>query len=73
LYNLRRYNSERILAADDDGSLTIAIQREQPEDATKWANWQPASERHFYLIMRIYWPKKEALDGTWTPPPVRKF
>jgi hypothetical protein len=55
-----------------DGSLTITIQREQPQDAAEQANWLPAPEGQFYLVMRIYWPEQSALDGTWTPPPVRK-
>jgi len=53
-----------------DGSLTITIQREQPQDADEQANWLPAPEGPFYLVMRIYWPEPAALDGTWTPPPV---
>ena len=54
----------------DDGSLTLAIQHERPRDATEQANWLPAPEGVFYMVMRIYWPRPEALDGTWTPPPV---
>jgi hypothetical protein len=54
----------------DDGSLTITIQREQPQDAAEQANWLPAPEGLFYMTMRIYWPEPAALDGTWTPPPV---
>jgi hypothetical protein len=56
-----------------DGSLTITIQWEQPQDATKRANWLPAPDGPFYLVMRIYWPKEEALNGTWTPPPVNQI
>jgi hypothetical protein len=58
------------LVYGDDGSLTITIQREQPEEAAGKANWLPAPEGPFYLVMRIYWPEQAALDGTWTPPPV---
>jgi hypothetical protein len=32
----------------------------------------PAPEAPFYLVMRIYWPEQVALDGTWTPPPVKQ-
>ena len=60
------------LVYGDDGSLTLTIQREQPEDAAEKANWLPAPEGVFYMVMRIYWPEQTALDGTWTPPPVRK-
>ena len=60
------------LVYGDDGSLTLTIQREQPQDAAEKANWLPAPEGVFYMVMRIYWPEQTALDGTWTPPPVRK-
>ncbi len=53
-----------------DGSLTITIQHQQPQDATERANWLPAPEGPFYLVMRIYWPEQAALDGRWTPPSV---
>jgi hypothetical protein len=56
----------------DDGSLIITVQREQPQDAAEKANWLPAPEGPFYLVMRIYWPEQAVLDGTWTPPPIRK-
>lgn len=56
------------LVYGEDGSLTITIQHEQPEGAEEKANWLPAPDGPFYLVMRIYWPEKEALDGTWTPP-----
>ena len=55
----------------DDGSLTLTIQREQPQDTTEQAKWLRAPEGPFYMTMRIYWPEPAALDGTWTPPPVR--
>lgn len=54
-----------------DGSLTITIQRDEPQDPEARANWLPAPEGPFYLILRIYWPEQTALDGTWTIPPVR--
>lgn len=58
------------LAFGNDDSLTITIQREQPQDATQKANWLPAPEGPFYLVLRLYWPEQAALDGSWTPPPV---
>ena len=59
------------LAYGDDGSLFISIQHDEPSDSTEKANWLPAPEGAFYLVMRIYWPTDDALDGTWTPPAVR--
>lgn len=58
------------LVYGQDGSLTITIQHRQPHDAAEQANWLPAPAGPFYLVMRIYWPEKEALDGSWTPPAV---
>jgi hypothetical protein len=53
---------------DDDGSLTLLVQKDPPEDA--WmANWLPAPDGPFYMTLRLYGPEPEALDGTWAPPP----
>ncbi len=56
----------------EDGSLTIYIQHRQPNNAIEKANWLPAPEGPFYLVLRIYMPEQVALDGTWTPPPVNR-
>ena len=56
------------LVRGEDGSLTITIQHSQPDDLASRANWLPAPEGEFYLTLRLYWPKPEALDGTWKPP-----
>ena len=52
-----------------DGSLTLYIQKDSP-GKEKESNWLPAPNGAFYLVMRLYWPKKEALDGAWKPAPV---
>jgi len=54
----------------DDGRLTITMQHDEPQDPTERANWLPTPEGRFYLALRLYWPKPEALEGTWRPPPV---
>ncbi len=53
----------------EDGSLTIYIQHESPAK-DKESNWLPAPDGPFYMIMRLYWPKPDALDGTCQVPPV---
>ena len=58
------------LVFDDDGSLTVHIQHEEPHSPEGSANWLPAPAGPFYLAMRIYWPGPAALDGTWQPPAV---
>ena len=55
---------------DDDGSLTLTIGHSEPEDK---ANWLPAPEGEFYLIIRLYGAKPEVMAGKWTPPPVRQI
>lgn len=54
-----------------DGSLDIYIQNASP-GPDKEANWLPAPTGEFNLAMRLYSPRREALDGPWTPPPVKK-
>lgn len=58
-------------AKDADGGLTLIIQNESPGKA-KEANWLPAPKGPFSVIMRLYWPKQEALDGKWTAPLVTR-
>lgn len=58
------------LQFNPDGSLDIYIQHEQPEKE-KEPNWLPAPADEFNVIMRIYWPKPEVLEGRWTPPPIQ--
>src|SRR6476619_535102 len=55
-----------------DGSLTIYVQSEEPNDAVQRANWLPAPQGDFSLYVRAYWPKPAVTDGTWTPPAVEK-
>ncbi|MFO0913630.1 MAG: DUF1254 domain-containing protein [Pirellulales bacterium] len=57
-----------------DGSLDIYIQHQSP-GKDKEANWLPAPEGKFVLMMRLYWPKESApsiIDGSWTPPAVKR-
>jgi hypothetical protein len=61
------------LKLNDDGSLTLYIQKDSP-GKDKEANWLPAPDGPIYLVMRLYWPKSEppsilpAGEGTWSPP-----
>ena len=54
----------------DGRSLTVHIQRDEPDTAEGRANRLPTPEGPFSLAMRIYWPEPAALDGTREPPPV---
>jgi hypothetical protein len=72
---LRRYliNSPMLpkLTKDADGGLTLYIQNASP-GGDKEANWLPAPEGPFFMAMRLYWPKQDALDGKWKAPPLTR-
>jgi hypothetical protein len=59
------------LKLNDDGSLTLYVQHKSPGKQRE-SNWLPAPEGNFNLFMRLYWPKPEALKGTWKPPAVTR-
>ncbi len=59
------------LTFNDDGSLTIYIQHESP-GIDKESNWLPSPSNSFNIFMRLYWPKKEILDGVWKTLPIER-
>jgi hypothetical protein len=62
------------LITNADGSVEMYIQAESP-GKDKEANWLPAPNGKFLLVMRLYSPTTTTpsiLDGTWTPPPVKR-
>jgi len=52
---------------DPDGGLTLLVQHDSPGE-DKEANWLPAPSESYFMVMRLYWPKDEALSGKWTAP-----
>jgi hypothetical protein len=72
---MNRYlvNSEMLpsLVPDPDGGYTIFIQNASP-GIEKESNWLPAPKGPFQVVLRLYWPKPDALNGTWqAPKPVK--
>jgi hypothetical protein len=59
------------LVRDADGGITLYVQHDSP-GKDKEPNWLPAPKGPFSIIMRLYWPKSEALDGTWQLPPLQR-
>ncbi|WP_050028433.1 DUF1254 domain-containing protein [Verrucomicrobium sp. BvORR034] len=55
------------LTKDQDGGITLYIQHETP-GKDKEPNWLPAPKGSFFMAMRLYWPKPEALKGEWRAP-----
>ena len=73
---LNRYSlgtKNKALKTNPDGSLTIYVQAEAPSPQQR-DNWLPAPKSaDFSLFLRAYWPKASVLDGSWTPPAVKKI
>jgi hypothetical protein len=55
------------LKTNSDGSIDLRIQHGRPGEA---ANWLPAPDGPFYLVVRSYLPKPEMITGGWRPEPV---
>jgi len=54
-----------------DGSIVVVISHDEPAEGD--VNWLPSPSGGFRLNMRLYGPRKPALNGTWTPPPPVKL
>lgn len=61
------------LVFNADGSLDLFVQSEPPDNDKK-SNWLPVkADQAFQLNARLYWPKPEALNGTWGVPGVERI
>lgn len=59
------------LKTNPDGSIDIYFQNDSP-GKDKESNWLPAPKGEFNLILRVYWPKEEILNGSWKAPGIKK-
>ncbi|ATE63749.1 DUF1254 domain-containing protein [Rhizorhabdus dicambivorans] len=50
------------------GSVRIVMAHDRP---AKGANWLPAPDGRFFVVIRAYRPRQELLDGKWLPQPIR--
>ena len=55
------------LVPDPDGGYTIYVQNASP-GIDRESNWLPAPKGPFQMVLRLYWPKPDALNGTWKAP-----
>lgn len=55
------------LIRDADGGITLNIQHDSPGE-NREPNWLPAPKGPFFMVLREYWPKPEALNGSWKVP-----
>jgi hypothetical protein len=68
-YSIGTYND---MERDKDGNLTIYIQHDSPGKKLE-SNWLPAPNEPFYLCLRLYNARSEALNFDWVPPAVKKM
>jgi hypothetical protein len=59
------------LVFNADGSLDLYLQHGNP-GPDREANWLPAPNTPLSVTMRLYAPRPEVLDGTWSPPALRR-
>ena len=58
------------LVTRPDGSIDIIFSNTDPGDPT--ANWLPTPKGSFGVYLRNYVPQQAALDGSWTPPGIKR-
>ncbi|HUZ91710.1 MAG TPA: DUF1214 domain-containing protein, partial [Methylocella sp.] len=66
---INRYSlgsDDKTLKRNPDGSLTIYLQKDSP-GAGKEANWLPAPEGDYYLILRAYAPGEALIRSQKEP------
>jgi hypothetical protein len=68
---LNRYslNSYSELKNNTDGSVDLYLQNQSP-GPDKESNWLPAPADSFHLVLRLYLPQPQILNGTWQAPGV---
>jgi hypothetical protein len=70
-YTLSQRNQLKVNA---DGSIDLYLQKDNP-GPDKEANWLPTPAAGFIPMLRMFWPKEgppSILDGSWSPPVIRK-
>jgi hypothetical protein len=55
-----------------DGSLTIFMQRDEPQNSGQRANWLPTPAGDFRPLLRMYEPDEAVFDGRYQLPPITK-
>jgi len=60
------------LERDPDGGVRVLLQHDPPAPADL-ANWLPVPDGQFHLLMRLYAPHTDVLQGRWFPPPIEQL
>ncbi|MBS1678815.1 MAG: DUF1254 domain-containing protein [Actinobacteria bacterium] len=61
------------LRRGEDGSLTIYMQPEEPEEPEARANWLPTPAGRFRPLLRVYEPEDAIFDGGYELPPIERL
>ena len=62
------------VSREPKATLQSLIHSEELYGNGKEANWLPAPDGKFVLMMRLYWPRgtpSSIIDGSWNPPAVK--
>ncbi|PSB07302.1 hypothetical protein C7B62_20320 [Pleurocapsa sp. CCALA 161] len=73
--SLKRYalgSRSKFLKYNKDGGLTLHLQKPTPLDA-EVSNWLPAPDGYFYIVLRLFGPSEDAIEGNYTPPAVTRI
>jgi hypothetical protein len=57
------------LAYDEDGGLTLYVQRDAPGEGGD-SNWLPVGSGEFHLRLRLYFPAPAVVSQQWMPPAI---
>lgn len=60
------------LQREPNGDLKLLIQHTPPSSGQA-ANWLPAPQGEFSLLLRLHRPREAALNGAWAPPSFRRM
>jgi len=58
------------LKVEKDGSIKIVIAHRKVAGK---ANWLPAPDKPFFVVLRAYGPKPELLEGKWVPQAIKRM
>lgn len=59
------------LLRDSDGALTLFLASAEPPEGR--SNWLPVPDAPFHVVLRLYLPRAEALDGSYAPPRIERI
>lgn len=59
------------LKKNADGGITLYLQHQSPGSDLE-SNWLPAPNGPMGVVLRLYLPDAQALNGTWVAPPIQK-